>query len=156
VSEAAQRIADRWARKDKKRTKGIPVRNKETDRTVYILPETLKDDPSRFEKLRPTTVGDPRWRGKPKPPAKPVKPTKPEVPRDPPQAPIRPAIPKKRIKPTKRVTRVPEVKTPKVPVPSEPHRWKKEKRFQPHASTAVEALVDRYLNSLTARSSSET
>lgn len=144
MSEAAQRIADRWARKDKKRTKGVPVRNRDTGRTVYVLPETLQKDTGRFERVPPDTVGDPRWRGKPKPPAKPVKPAKPEVPRDPPPAPIRPLIKKRRVKLVERVPEIPEVEPPKVPVPSKPHRWKKVKQLQ----ASAEAIVDRYLTSL--------
>lgn len=142
MSEAAQRIVDRWAYT--KRTKGVPVLNKDTDRTVYVLPETLQKEPDRFEKVPPDTVGDPRWRGKPKPPSRPAKPVKPEVPRDPPPAPVRPQIRKRKVKLVERVPEIPQVEAPKVPVPSKPHRWKKVK---PITASAV-AIVDRYLASL--------
>jgi len=141
AAEGTTKLAqDRWA---KARTKGIPVKNKDTDRTVYVLPETLKEHPGRFQKVPPDKAGDPRWRGKPKPPARPRKPEKPEVPRDPPPAPIRPPIKKKPVKLMKPVTEVPEVSPMKVPEPSPPRRWKKLKRLQ-----ASEAVVERYLASL--------
>lgn len=138
----AQRVLVRWA---KARSKGVPVRNKDTGRTVYVLPETLKTDPGRFQKVPPDQAGDPRWRGKPKPPARPRKPDKPEVPREPPPAPIRPVFKKKTVKRMKPVTEVPEVNPMKVPEPSPPRRWKKlkQRRFE-----AAQAVVERYLASL--------
>jgi hypothetical protein len=130
----------------KPRTKGVPVRNKDTGRTVYILKETLKQHPERFEKEREDKVGDPRWRGKPKPPRKPEKPKKPEIPRESPPAPIRPQIRRKRVKRMKPVTEVPEVKPTKVPTPSPPRRWKQLKRYKPTAS--AESVLRRYLEAL--------
>lgn len=128
----------------KPRTKGVPVVNKDTGRTVYVLPETLKNDPDKFQKVRPDQAGDPRWRGKPKPPERPRRPERPEVPREPPTAPIRPEIrkkPVKRMKPVEEVTEVPEMK---VPTPSPPRRWKKLKKYQ----ASSETVVRRFLASL--------
>jgi hypothetical protein len=121
--ELRQRVLDRWA-------KEIPVKNKETDRTVYVLPETLKEQPDRFQKLRPNEVGDVRWRGKSKPPRFPKRPERAEIPRDPPPAPIRlPKLPKP-IKPPKPVKIVPMLKPPKIPKPSPFRQWRTEKQFQ--------------------------
>jgi hypothetical protein len=131
----------------KKRTKGVPVTNRDTGRTVYVLPETLQKDPDRFQKVPPDHAGDPRWRGKPKPSARPRRPDKPEVPRDPPPAPIRPEIPKKRVKQTKPVVEVPDVPEMKVPEPSPQRKWKKLKKFTPLVASS-EAVVRRFLASL--------
>lgn len=114
----------------KPRTKGVPVTNKDTGRTVYVLPETLKKDPGKFEKVPEEKAGDPRWRGKPKPPKRPRKPEKPEVPREPPPAPIQPELRKKPVKPMKPVTEVPDVEEMKVPEPSPKRRWKKLKKYK--------------------------
>lgn len=130
----------------KPRTKGVPARNKDTGRTVYILPETLKKHPEQFERVRDDEVGDPRWRGKPKPPKRPEKPEKPEVPRESPPAPIRPQIQQKRVKRMKPVTEVPEVEPMKEPEPSPPRRWKQLKKFKPTAS--AESVLRRYLEAL--------
>lgn len=137
--ELALRVLERWAYSP--RTKSVPVTNKDTGRTVYVLPETLKKHPGKFKAVPPEKSGDPRWRGKPKPPKKPRKPNKPEVPRDPPPAPIRPERPTKRVKPMKPVTDVPEVTPMKVPEPSPPRRWKKLKKY------LSANVVDRFLAS---------
>lgn len=135
----ADRVLARWLLA---KTKEVPVKNKDTGRTVYVLPETLKKDPGRFEKVRPETVGDPRWRGKAKPPKRPRKPERPEIPRDPLPAPIHPPILPKRVKPPKPVKPVPLLKPPKVPKPSEPLRWTREKRYLA-ASVAQRFLDDQ-------------
>jgi hypothetical protein len=124
----------------KQRTKGVPVTNKDTGRTVYVLPDTLKDHPDKFEKVPEDKAGDPRWRGKPKPPERPRLPDKPEVPRESPPAPIRPEIRKKQVKRMKPVVDVPEVQEMKVPVPSPPRRWKKLKRYQ-QASSVLQRFL---------------
>lgn len=128
----------------KPRTKGVPVTNKDTGRTVYILPDTLKKNPDKFEKVPEDKAGDPRWRGKPQPPARPRKPEKPEVPREAPPAPIRPELHKKPVKRMKPVTEVPEVDEMKVPEPSPPRRWKKLKKY-----LASEQVVERWLYLIT-------
>ena len=129
----------------KQRTEGVPVRNKETGRTVYVLPDTLKKHPERFQKVPDYEVGDPRWRGKPEPARRPQLPEKPEVPRDSPPAPIRPQIQKKPSKRMKPVVEVPEVKPMKVPEPSPPRRWKTPKKFLPTVTANAESVLRRYL-----------
>jgi len=132
----------------KKRTKGVPVKNKDTGRTVYVLPETLKEHPSDFSKVPKERAGDPRWRGKPKPPRRPRKPEKPEVPRESPPAPIHPQDEKKPFTRMDPVVDVPEVKPMKVPKPSPPRRWKKLKKFQPVVTASAKAVLKRYLAAL--------
>lgn len=132
----------------KERTKGVPVKNKDTGRTVYVLPETLKKHPGRFQKLPEDHVGDPRWRSKPKPPRRPEKPEKPDVPRESPPAPIRPQIQKKPSDRMKPVVEVPDVDAVKVPVPSPPRRWKTLKKFSPVVTASAESVLRRYLEAL--------
>jgi hypothetical protein len=134
--DLTQKVLARWVA-----SKEVPVKNKDTGRTVYVLPETLSKDPGRFEKVRPETVGDPRWRGKAKPPKRPKKPERPEIPRDTPPAPVKPPVLPKRVKPPKPVKPVPLLKGPKVPEPSPFRRWKKVKRF-----LSAEDVVARYLS----------
>lgn len=124
----------------------VPVKNKDTDRTVYVNPKTLEKNPGEFQKILPDHAGDPRWRGKAKPPARPARPKKPEVPRDPPPAPVHPEDPKKRVKPTKPVVEVKDVPKMKVPEPSPQRRWKRLKKFNP--LVASETVVRRFLASL--------
>ena len=112
MDNLTQRVLIRWAK-----SKEIPVKNKETGRTVYVLPETLKKEPESFQKLQPNKVGDPRWRGKSKPPKRPRKPERAEIPREPPPAPIRPPILPKPPKPPKPVEPVPPLKPAKIPAP---------------------------------------
>lgn len=135
MDDLTLRVLRRWAA-----GKEIPVENTETGRTVYVLPETLAKNPGKFKKLRPDQAGDPRWRGKAKPPRRPKKPHRPEIPRDTPPAPVRPPIPPKRVKLPKPVKPVPLLKPPKVPEPSPPRRWKKVKRFL----ASAEVVVERY------------
>jgi len=129
-------MEDIWA-------KEIPVKNKETGRTVYVLPETLKEEPDRFQKLRPNEAGDPRWRGKAKPPRHPRRPERPEIPVDPPPAPIRPPVPPKPPTAPGPAKPVPFLKLPKIPKPSPFRRWRTEKRFK-----TAERVVERYLESI--------
>jgi hypothetical protein len=121
----------------------VPVVNTETGRIVYVLPETLNDSPDKFQKAPNDQVGDPRYRGKPKPPRKPRLPERPEVPRDPPPAPVKPRTRAKPAKPTKPVKEVKEAPKMKVPEPSKPRRWKrvKPRRFEANLAT----VVSRYL-----------
>ncbi len=61
----------------------VPVRNRETGRIVYVLPETLRDEPERFEHITPDEA-DPHDRfRRPHKPQKPRKPHKPYWHRDP-------------------------------------------------------------------------
>jgi len=136
-----------------KRDKSVPAVNQDTGRTVYVLPDTIKKNPEKFKALPPDKAGDPRWRGKPKPPKLPRKPEKPEVPREPPPTRIRPEIQRKKVKPTNPVKKVKPVKEMKVPEPSPKRKWKKLKKFSP-TKVASEGLartvLERYLIALTA------
>lgn len=116
----SMRVLRRWAAENE-----IPVKNKDTGRTVYVLPETMKKEPGRFEKMQPNDSGDPRYRGKPKPPRSPRKPRRPRLPVDPPPAPIKPELPPKEPEPAKPVKPVLPVKPPKVPEPSPHRKWTK-------------------------------
>lgn len=139
----------KFRRAYKPRTKGVPVRNKDTGRAVYVLPETLKEDREKFQPLREDEVGDPRWRGQAKPPRRPRKPEKPEVPRESPPAPIRPQTLKKVKRQTEPVTEVPDVKPMKVPEPSPPRRWKQLLKYKPLTASA-ESVLRRYLEAIEA------
>lgn len=129
----------------KKRKKGLPVRNKDTDRVVYVQPETLKERSTDFEKVPPDEVGDPRYRGKAKPPARPEKPHKPEIPRDPPPSPLQyPQLPKP-VKPPKPVKEVPPLKPPKVPEPSKKPKYERRKQWLASGDEElVENIVRRF------------
>jgi hypothetical protein len=142
VTDLAHKVASRFLAKEKE----IPVENQETGRIVYVLPETLEKEPSLYKRIPENKAGDPRWRGKSKPPRRPKKPHRPEIPRDTPPAPVRPPIPPKRVKPPKPVKPVPPLKGPKVPEPSPARKWKKIKRFLSAESTEEHAqLVTRVL-----------
>ncbi len=130
----------------KKRDKGVPATNKETGRTVRVLPETLKEHPDEFQGLPEEKAGDPRWRGKPKPPREPRRPDKPKVPRESPPAPIRPQLEPKPATRMKPVNEVDEVEPMKEPEPSPKRRWKQPKKFKPTA--AARSVLRRYLDSL--------
>lgn len=102
----------------------LPVQNKDTGRVVYVLPETLKEEPSRWDRIspeKPHPEGEPRKQ--PERARKPRKPRKPHVPK--PVVPIpvpyqRPPLPIKHLKPPKRVRPVGPV-----PVPEPPEPYKK-------------------------------
>jgi len=131
----------------KKRDQSVPALNKETGRTVYVLPDTIKQHPEKFQALPEDKAGDPRYRGKPKPPRLPRKPEKPEVPRDPPPTRIRPEIQRK-VRPTNPIKKVKPVKEMKIPEPSPKRKWKKLKKFSPTKVASVQlahAVVERYL-----------
>jgi hypothetical protein len=126
LAEIAARVALRWAAR-----REIPVKNKDTGRIVYVLPETLEKRPGDFQtNPRRDELSNPLLKGKPSKPARPKKPHKPEIPRDAPPAPARPPIPIKRIKPIPPVKPVPELKVPKVPIPPPFRKWKKLKHLQ--------------------------
>lgn len=118
MTEMARRIVARYL----EAVQEIPVRNKETGRIVYVLPETLRDEPSRFQRISPAELELDERQGRPAQPEKPRKPRKPHKPRDPipipppyPKPPLPPKLPKppKRVKPVKPVP---------VPVPPEPRK----------------------------------
>lgn len=126
----------------KPRTKGEPVQNKDTGRTVYVNPETLDKRKQDFQDVNPADVGDPRWRGKAKPAKKPRKPDPPEIPRDPPPAPVHPSLAKRPEKESKPVTQAPKVKEVKHPDPSPKRKWK---RLKDHTTPKAAAVVQRFL-----------
>jgi len=131
VDDLAKRVLRRWAT-----SKEIPVKNKDTGRTVYVLPETLKKDPDKFERLDPNER--PPGKAKPRSPRRPRKPERPEVPRDAPPAPVKPPVSPKKVKPVQPVKPVPPLDLPKVPEPSPHRKWKKLKRYQASSQTVVE------------------
>jgi hypothetical protein len=116
------RVLARWAADE------IPVKNKDTGRVVYVLPETLRDQPQDFEKLSPNE--DPRKR--PERAERPDKPRRPRIPRDPPPAPVKPPRPPKPPKVPKPPKPVPTLDPPKVPEPSPFRKWKKLKEYKAH------------------------
>lgn len=132
----------------KQRDDCVPATNRDTGRTVYVLDETLKERPERFRKLPSNEAGDPRWRGKPKPPREPRRPQKPEIPREPPPAPIHPIRAEKPVTPMKEPNEVEAVARMKEPRPSPARRWKAPKKRVPTAAS----VVRRFLRSLERKS----
>lgn len=115
-------------------TTEIPVINMDSERVVYVLPETLKQQPSDYKKLPPSKLDTegkpaPRRPGQPHMPEKPRKPYRPEIPREPPPARVHPPMPPKPRLPPKQPKPVPPLKPPKVPQPSAAREFKKVKRF---------------------------
>lgn len=148
------RVVERFlqARKYTNPTTEVPVFNTDTERVVYVLPETLKEEPGKYKKVPPSKLDTqgkpaPRRPGQPHMPQKPKKPHQPEIPRDPPPAPIHPPVPPKKRLPPKQPKPVPELKPPKVPEPSPPHRWKKVKRIL-YADDPLKRVVEKYLDQL--------
>ena len=93
----ARRVLARFLGAYKKRDPNlVPVENTETERTVYVKPETLKAKPGKFKKVPESELNsegkgaEPFHSGQPHLPRKPKKPHKPEIPREPPPAPIHP------------------------------------------------------------------
>ena len=98
----------------------VPVRNRETSRIVYVLPDTLRDEPERFERITPDEADPHDTSRRPRRPAKPKKPRKPYWHRDPIPIPVRylkPPQPLKRIKPVPLVKPVKPVPIPEPPRP---------------------------------------
>jgi hypothetical protein len=124
VNPRAYTVLHRWlAAADNE----VPAKNRDTGRIVWVLPETLRDNPGKFQKPRPDE--DPTNEG-PKPPAKPAKPRRPRIPLDPPPAPIKPPEPPEVPEPPK-IPSVPEpADPPKVPKPSPHRKWKIKKKYQ--------------------------
>lgn len=147
----ADKVAERWAREYKRPDNMVPVKNKDTDRTVYVLPETIQEEGGLYQKIPESkldTTGQPApllHPGQPHLPAKPKKPHKPEIPRDPPPAPIHPPVPRKHLLPPKRPKPVKPVSPPKVPEPSKPHRWKRVKQDLYASDPLALRVVERWL-----------
>ena len=145
----AYRVATRFDAAYKRPTNMVPVENQDSERIVYVLPETLKEQPGEYKKIPESQLdtngqpSHPRHPGQPELPRKPKKPHKPEIPRDPPPAPIHPPIPPKTVLPPKRPKPVKRVKPVKVPEPSPRPKWEKRKRFL--HPTAAERVAARFL-----------
>ncbi len=120
MSDIAYRVVTRYLEARSKDL--VPARNKETGRLVYVLPETLKQDSSRFERVSPDEIKPEGFEHRPRPPKQPAKPDKPHVPRDP--LPMRPRYPKPP-QPVK-LPKPPRLRKPVKPVPvPEPPRPRK-------------------------------
>lgn len=115
-------------------TEEVPVRNKELDRIVWVLPETLREDSSKYERINPRDLIDPQKRGKPKPPQKPRKPSRPTWHKVTLPAPVKPPIRPKPVKPPAPVKHLKPLKPIPIPVPPKSRKWKVEK---PHVREAV-------------------
>jgi len=112
-----------------------PVYNRDKDRVVYVLPETLKERADTYEKMPESELGhdkkvDPKGprRRQVQLPEKPQKPHKPEIDRNPPPRPIKPPHPEREPLSPKEPTPVKPVTAPKLPEPSKPHKDKGLKR----------------------------
>jgi len=151
--ETARRVLARFLGAYKKRGPDlVPVENTETERTVYVKPETLKKQPDRFKKIPESEMNtegkpaEPFHSGQPHLPRKPRKPHKPEISRDPPPAPIHPPLPPKGELPPKKPKPVKPVKPPKVPKPPEKPEYE---RVEKYLRPGVEArVVEKYLTSI--------
>lgn len=136
----AERVVERFLVEAYKRPKNmVPVWNKVKERTVYILPETMKEEGGIYEKLpdnelnsegKPTVLRHP---GQPHLPKKPKKPHKPPIKRKPVPAPPHPPLPpdKRKPLPPKKPKPVPHnyVKPPKVPHPPNIEDYKRVRRY---------------------------
>src|SRR5271165_6813437 len=108
-----------------------PAINKEKDRVVYVLPETLHEDSSTYESYPNDEKDHIKNKGKPQRPErprKPKRPKKPEIPRGTTPAPLhpprrpQPALP---VPPVPKVKKVPLVKRPGDNL-DEKRKWKLE------------------------------
>lgn len=111
------------ARHLKAKSREVPVRNRDLDRVVWVLPETLKEHSSEYEKVNPRDLERPSRRGKPTLPHKPKKPRPSRVHKDPIPSPVKPPIPDPLPKPPIPVKRVKLVKPPKVPEAPTKRKW---------------------------------
>ena len=130
----------------------VPAYNADKERIVYVLPETLKEDSSTYQKLPPSKLDTEKkpapmqHPGQPHLPKKPKKPHKPEIPREPPPAPIHPPIPPKRRLPPKQPKPVKVLIPPKVPQPSPPPKYKKVDRYLFAEASMAQRVVEKYLD----------
>lgn len=116
----ALRVAARWAAENE-----VPAKNRDTGRIVWILPETQKKNPGKFQK--PDYSEDPTKKKEPSG-RRDRGPERARIPVDPPPAPKKPPEPPKLpVAPTPPKP-VPQLKPPKVPE-SSPHR-----KYQPENS----------------------
>lgn len=148
----ALRIAARWA---KKRQKEVPVVNKDKERVVYVLPETVTEESETYQKVPPSRLDSdghidphaPRRRQQHLP-VKPQRPHRPEIPRVPPPSPPHPPMAPKPPMAPRKMKPVRHLKPPKVPKPLEPNKYKRVKRYMQGADDAqierVARILDRY------------
>lgn len=153
VTTSAERIVHRWAAE-----KELPVYNKDLDRYVNVLPETLKEHGGKYEKIPDTELDHDGHvdqhgtrRRQPHLPRKPQKPHRPWIPRDPPPSPLHPPAPPK-LPMLPKQPKIHLLKPPKVPKPPEPHRYERYKRFLKDADEAhvaqVARVVQRYIETI--------
>lgn len=124
----AHRVVARYlAAVEAEKGKGkVPVRNKDTGRLVYVLPETMQEESSRFERATREDLQPEGYKHRPTPPKQPPKPDKPHVPRDP--IPVPPKYPKPP-QPVK-LPKPPKLRGPVKPVPvPEPPKPRKYPKF---------------------------
>jgi hypothetical protein len=128
----------------------IVVKNRKLDDVVWIRPDTLREDPSLYQKLPPSEPE--RDESKPRPPAQPQKPAKPNRHKDPlphPEWPEQRPLPKSRLKPVrgpKPVKPIQPMKPPtaKNPPKAKPPGWVPENRT-PSGRYASSRVLTRFL-----------
>jgi hypothetical protein len=159
VEELVRRVAERFRVEAYKRPKNmVPVWNKDKERTVYVLPETMKEEGGKYEKLpdneldsqgKPTPLRHP---GQPQLPKKPQKPHKPQIKRKPVPAPLHPPLLpiERRNLPPKKPKAVPHyhVKPPKVPHPPNTEDFKRVRRNLKADDAVPERVLQKFLDEI--------
>jgi hypothetical protein len=148
-----ERVVRRFLEAYKRPDNMVPVWNTEKERTVYVLPETLKEEGGKYEKLDPddtNSQGKPtylRHPGQPQLPRKPKKPRKAPIERKPIPAPPHPPLhPSERKNlPPRKPTPVKPVKPPKVPEPPKHQDFKKVKRYLKADDELSASVVQKFL-----------
>lgn len=128
----------------KAKTKEIPVRNRDTGRIVYVVPETMKEDSSRFETVSPEDLKPPSHRHKPTPARRPQKPRKPHIEHEPIPVPVpyqHAPDPPKPAKTPKPVQRVKPIKIPEPPEPVKHPLIPGRKQYRKIAERVVERVL---------------
>ncbi len=152
----ARRVAERFLEGYKRPKNMVPVWNKDTERTVYVLPETLESEGGKYERLpadeldsqgKPTFLRHP---GQPHLPRKPKKPHKPPIPRKPLPAPPHPPLhPSDRKNlPPRKPKPVPKVKPPKVPQPPKHQDFRRVRRYLYADDANPERVLQKFLDGL--------
>jgi hypothetical protein len=141
------RVVERYilARQGKPRQKEIPVRNRDTGRIVYVVPETLKEETTRFETVTQDDLKPPASRHKPtqaRKPRKPDRPHRPEAPIPVPKPYLKPPQPPKPAKTPKPVKPLKPIEPMKVPEPVKHPLIPGRKQYRKIA----ERVVDRFLS----------
>ncbi len=143
---ASERVVRRFLGEDT-----IVVKNKKLDDVVWVRPETLKEEPGKYQKVPPDEPE--HQEGKPRPPAKPAKPAKPHRHKDPlphpewrerrplPESPLKPVKPPK---PVKRIPPFPVPEPEKEPPEKEPG-WVPHTRTPSGRYASMGRVLARYL-----------